>query len=191
MSKTNIRPMIEVALFATIAYILDLVTQPMSLGPWISLSFKMVPIFLLSFRWGLKAGAMGGLIWGLLQVVTGQAAGGWLTLTQGCLEYFVAFSLIGISGVVKPALDKAIKQGNRVKSLMVITEGILLGSFARYLIHFIAGVIFWGSYAPKGQSPFLYSFIVNSSSFLGETLASLIVFFALQRFLGRLLNTEK
>ena len=38
--------------------------------PWISLSFKMVPIFLLSFRWGLKAGAMGGLIWGLLQVVT-------------------------------------------------------------------------------------------------------------------------
>ena len=191
MSKTNIRPMIEVALFATIAYILDLVTQPMSLGPWISLSFKMVPIFLLSFRWGLKAGAMGGLIWGLLQVVTGQAARGWLTLTQGFLEYFVAFSLIGISGVVKPALDKAIKQGNRVKSLMVITEGILLGSFARYLIHFIAGVIFWGSYAPKGQSPFLYSFIVNSSSFLGETLASLIVFFALQRFLGRLLNTEK
>ena len=191
MSKTNIRPMIEVALFATIAYILDLVTQPMSLGPWISLSFKMVPIFLLSFRWGVKAGAMGGLIWGLLQVVTGQAAGGWLTLIQGFLEYFVAFSLIGISGVVKPALDKAIKQGNRVKSLMVITEGILLGSFARYLIHFIAGVIFWGSYAPKGQSPYLYSFIVNSSSFLGETLASLIVFFALQRFLGRLLNTEK
>ena len=191
MSKTNIRPMIEVALFATIAYILDLVTQPMSLGPWISLSFKMVPIFLLSFRWGVKAGAMGVLLWGLLQVVTGQAAGGWLTLTQVFLEYFVAFSLIGISGVVKPALDKAIKQGNKVKSLMVITEGILLGSFARYLIHFIAGVIFWGSYAPKGQSPYLYSFIVNSSSFLGETLASLIVFFALQRFLGRLLNTEK
>ena len=176
MSKTSIRPMIEVALFATIAYILDLVTQPMSLGPWISLSFKMVPIF---------------LIWGLLQVVTGQAAGGWLTLTQGFLEYFVAFSLIGISGIVKPALDKAIIQGKKLKSLTVITEGILLGSFARYFIHFIAGVIFWGSYAPKGQSPYLYSFIVNSSSFLGETLASLIVFFALQRFLGRLLNTEK
>ena len=177
--------MIDIALLATIAYILDLVTQPISLGPWISLSFKMVPIFLLSFRWGLKAGAMGGLIWGLLQVVTGQAAGGWLTLTQGFLEYFVAFSLIGISGVVKPALDKAIIQGKKLKSLVYITGGILLGGFSRYLIHFIAGVIFWGSYAPKGQSPYLYSFI------LGETLASLIVFFALHRFLGRLLNTEK
>ena len=191
MSKTNIRPMIEVALFATIAYILDLVTQPMSLGPWISLSFKMVPIFLLSFRWGLKAGAMGGLIWGLLQVVTGQAAGGWLTLTQGFLEYFVAFSLIGISGVVNQALDKDNKQSNNDKSLIVMHEEKNLRSIDRYLLHCRDDVIFWGSYAPKGQSPYLYSLIVNSSSFLGETLASLIVFFALQRFLGRLLNTEK
>ena len=82
MSKTNIRPMIEVALFATIAYILDLVTQPMSLGPWISLSFKMVPIFLLSFRWGLKL-VLWAVLSGATSVVTGQAAGGWLTLTQG------------------------------------------------------------------------------------------------------------
>lgn len=129
MSKTSIRPMIDIALLATIAYILDLVTQPISLGPWISLSFKMVPIFLLSFRWGLKAGAMGRPYLGLLQVATGQAAGGWLTLTQGFLEYFVAFSLIGISGVVKPALDKAIIQGKKLKSLVYITGGILLGAF--------------------------------------------------------------
>ena len=45
MSKTTVRPMIEVALLATIAYILDLVTQPMSLGPWISLSLSLIHIF--------------------------------------------------------------------------------------------------------------------------------------------------
>jgi probable proton-coupled thiamine transporter yuaJ len=191
MSKTTVRPMIEVALLATIAYILDLVTQPMSLGPWISLSFKMVPIFLLSFRWGVKAGAMGGFIWGLLQVVTGEAAGGWLTPIQGFLEYFVAFSLIGLSGTVKPALDKAIRDKKRVQTLTYITAGVVLGGFARYLIHYIAGVIFWGSYAPAGQSAYLYSLIVNSSSFIGETIASLIVFFILQEFLGRLLITEQ
>ena len=191
MSKTTIRPMIEVALLATIAYILDLVTQPMSLGPWISLSFKMVPIFLLSFRWGVKAGAMGGFIWGLLQVVTGEAASGWLTPIQGFLEYFVAFSLIGLSGTVKPALDKAIRDKKRVQTLTYITSGVILGGLARYLIHYIAGVIFWGSYAPAGQSAYIYSLIVNSSSFLGETIASLIVFFILQEFLGRLLITEQ
>ena len=191
MSKTTVRPMIEVALLATIAYILDLVTQPMSLGPWISLSFKMVPIFLLSFRWGVKAGAMGGFIWGLLQVVTGEAAGGWLTPIQGFLEYFVAFSLIGLSGTVKPALDKAIRDKKRLQTLTYITAGVVLGGFARYLIHYIAGVIFWGSYAPAGQSTYIYSLVVNSSSFLGETIASLIVFFILQEFLGRLLITEQ
>ena len=192
MSKTTVRPMIEVALLATIAYILDLVTQPMSLGPWISLSFKMVPIFLLSFRWGVKAGAMGGFIWGLLQVVTGEAAGGWLTPIQGFLEYFVAFSLIGLSGTVKPALDKAIREKKRLQTLTYITVGVILGGFARYTIHYIAGVIFWGSYAlEKGQNPYLYSLIINSSSFLGETIASLIVFFILQEFLGRLLITEQ
>ena len=191
MSKTTVRPMIEVALLATIAYILDLVTQPMSLGPWISLSFKMVPIFLLSFRWGVKAGAMGGFIWGLLQVVTGEAAGGWLTPIQGFLEYFVAFSLIGLSGIVKPSLDKAIRDKKRVQTLTYITAGVVLGGFARYLIHYIAGVIFWGSYAPAGQSAYIYSLVVNSSSFLGETIASLIVFFILQEFLGRLLITEQ
>ena len=191
MSKTTVRPMIEVALLATIAYILDLVTQPMSLGPWISLSFKMVPIFLLSFRWGVKAGAMGGFIWGLLQVVTGEAAGGWLTPIQGFLEYFVAFSLIGLSGTVKPALDKAIRDKKRVQTLTYITAGVVLGGCARYLIHYIAGVIFWGSYAPAGQSAYIYSLVVNSSSFLGETIASLIVFFILQEFLGRLLITEQ
>ena len=131
MSKTTVRPMIEVALLATIAYILDLVTQPLSLGPWISLSFKMVPIFLLSFRWGVKAGAMGGFIWGLLQVVTGEAAGGWLTPIQGFLEYFVAFSLIGLSGIVKPVLDKAIRDKKRVQTLTYITVGVVLGGFAQ------------------------------------------------------------
>jgi len=191
MSKTTVRPMIEVALLATIAYILDLVTQPMSLGPWISLSFKMVPIFLLSFRWGVKAGAIVVFCWCLLQVVTGEAAGGWLTPIQGFLEYFVAFSLIGLSGTVKPALDKAIQEKKRLQTLTFITVGVILGGFARYLIHYIAGVIFWGSYAPAGQSAYLYSLIVNSSSFLGETIASLIVFFILQEFLGRLLITEQ
>lgn len=54
MSKTSIRPMIDIALLATIAYILDLVTQPISLGPWISLSFKWCLSFSSVFAGGLK-----------------------------------------------------------------------------------------------------------------------------------------
>ncbi len=75
--------------------------------PWISLSFKMIYIFLLSFSLGLKKL----VLWAIsLQIVTGQAAGGWLTLATRFSGYFVAFGLIGIQWVCQTSLDKAIKQ---------------------------------------------------------------------------------
>ena len=36
----------------------------------------------------------------------------------------------------------------------------------RFVCHFISGVAFFGSYAPKGMSPALYSLVVNGI-FLG------------------------
>lgn len=49
-----------------------------------------------------------------------------------------------------------------------ICLSVLAGSFARYFWHFVAGVFFWGSYAPKGQSAFLYSFITNGVTMIGN-----------------------
>ncbi|MGT2906659.1 energy-coupled thiamine transporter ThiT [Streptococcus dentiloxodontae] len=189
MSRTDIRQLIEIALLATVAYLLDVFTQPLSFG-WISYSFKMVPILILSYRWGTKAGLLGGFIWGLLQVVTGQASGGWLNFTQGFLEYFVAFTLIGLAGLVKPQVDKARKNKSTVKLLSFALLGTLLGTTSRYIIHFIAGVIFWGSYAPAGQSAIYYSFTVNGLSWLGETIACVLVIWLLQPFLYKFLETN-
>ncbi|MBM7643169.1 energy-coupled thiamine transporter ThiT [Streptococcus loxodontisalivarius] len=191
MKKTNIRMLAEVALFATLAYILDVFTQPMQIGPWISFSFKMVPIFIVTFRWGTKAGMLSGFIWGLLQIVTGQAAGGFLNVFQGFLEYFVAFALIGVGGIVKPAIDKARSKKQNVRLLLTSMLGIIIGTLSRYVIHFIAGIIFWGSYAPKGQSAIYYSFYINGFSWLGETLACILVIWALSPFMYRLLNTKQ
>lgn len=191
MTKTNIRLLAEVALFATLAYILDIFTQPMSIGPWISLSFKMVPIFIISFRWGVKAGVLSGFLWGVLQVVTGEAASGFLNLFQGFLEYFVAFALIGTAGFVKPLIDKARQEHQPVHLLLYSMLGIIIGTLSRYIIHFIAGIIFWGSYAPKGQSALYYSFYINGISWLGETIACIIVIWLLSPFMYRLLDTRK
>ncbi|MBM7636680.1 energy-coupled thiamine transporter ThiT [Streptococcus saliviloxodontae] len=190
MKKTNIRLLAEVSLFATLAYILDVFTQPMQIGPWISYSFKMVPIFIVTFRWGTKAGMLSGFLWGLLQIITGQAASGFLNLFQGFLEYFVAFSLIGFAGFVKPAIDSARQAHQRIKLLIFSMLGVLIGTLSRYIIHFIAGIIFWGSYAPKGQSAVYYSFYINGSSWLGETIACVIVIWVLSPFMYRLLDTK-
>ncbi|WP_019786259.1 energy-coupled thiamine transporter ThiT, partial [Streptococcus sobrinus] len=65
--------------------------------------------------------------------------------------------------------------------------GVLIGSLARYCIHFIAGILFWGNYAPKGQSALLYSAIINGSSFLGETLACIVALLLLFPFIKKFL----
>lgn len=187
MQKTNVASMAEIAIFAGLAMVLDFFTQPMSIGPWISLSFKMVPIFLIAFRRGTKPAIVAGLIWGILQVALGQAAGGWLNLWQGFLEYFVAFSLIGFAGIIRPLFHQALKKNRPLRSWTIMVLGILIGSLSRYIIHFIAGIIFWGSYAPKGQSALVYSAIINSSSCLGETLACIIALSLLFPFIKRFL----
>lgn len=42
--------------------------------------------------------------------------------------------------------------------------GAILATFVRYVWHYIAGVIFWASYAPKGMSATLYSLSVNGTA---------------------------
>ncbi|MDQ0223537.1 energy-coupled thiamine transporter ThiT [Streptococcus moroccensis] len=190
MNRSRIQLLTEIAIFATLAMILDVFTEPMKLGPWISFSFKMLPIFLVSFRWGTKAGMSAGFLWGILQVVTGEAAGGILTLFQGFLEYFVAFALIGLAGVMKPAIDRARQRKETGKVLLNTLTGVVIGTIARYAIHFIAGFIFWGQYAPEGQSAVYYSFVVNGSSALGEGLACILVIWLAQPLLSVFLDKK-
>ncbi|AWN18503.1 energy-coupled thiamine transporter ThiT [Streptococcus sobrinus] len=187
MQRSHVAGLAEIAIFAGLAMVLDIFTQPLAIGPWISLSFKMTPIFLLAFRRGAKPAIMAGFIWGILQVALGQAAGGWLNLWQGFLEYFIAFSLIGFAGLIKPWLNQSLKKNQTVRSLSLMVVGVLIGSLARYCIHFIAGILFWGSYAPKGQSALLYSAIINGSSFLGETLACIVALLLLFPFIKKFL----
>ena len=71
MKNLKLVTMIEVAFFAAFSFILDMLPS-IQLAPWLTISFAMVPIFILAFRWGLKAGLLSGFIWGLLQVVLGD-----------------------------------------------------------------------------------------------------------------------
>ena len=48
-----------------------------------------------------------------------------------------------------------------------------LGMFLRFICHFISGIIFFGSYAPAGMSPIVYSIAVNGFAVGGELLICL------------------
>ncbi|AUO83498.1 Thiamine transporter [Streptococcus agalactiae] len=49
-------------------------------------------------------------------------------------------------------------------ALSLALSGAILATFVRYVWHYIAGVIFWASYAPKGMSATLYSLSVNGTA---------------------------
>lgn len=188
MRTTKLQPLIETAILAALAFIIDLLPS-IKLGPWISISFAMVPVFILSFRWGLKYGLMSGFLWGLLQVIFGDAY--ILHWFQFIVEYFVAFAFVGFAGIFMRQIQENFAKGNKGKGFMYVTLATFVGSFARYLIHYIAGIVFWGSYAPEGQPVWMYSLVLNGPAGLGSFLFCLIVLILLISVSPRILTESR
>ena len=172
MDRNKLRKLIEIAIFAAIALVFDLFIP--SLSPAFKISIKMLPIIILALRWGLGAGLAGGFLWGLLQIVVGDAE--IVSLAQALIEYLFAFAAVGLTGLLaKPVQNTLRSNASPAKSLLLVDLAAVIGCFARYIFHFIAGIVFWGMYAPESQPAWLYSLSVNGTAFLTETLTCLVV----------------
>lgn len=172
MKKMGLVVLIEIAIFAAIALVLDLLPS-IHLGASGSISIAMVPIFIIAFRWGFKASATAGFLWGLLQIVTGDLQA--LAFWQVILEYFLAFACIGFAGLFMPTIQSKLKNGEKGAASLVMVAAILTGSAIRYFWHFLAGVTIWAQYAPEGQSALAYSLFYNGVPFIGASVLCSIV----------------
>ena len=111
----------------------------------------------------MEAGAIYGL--------ANMALGGYIVdPVQALLGYPVAFSVIGLAGLFK-------------KYPLV---GVGVGISARFLVHFIEGVWFFGIYAPEGMHPIIYSALYNGGYLVVELIVSIIIMYILMQ--RRLLN---
>jgi thiamine transporter len=173
MKRFKLQTVIEIAIFAAIAMLLDLIPS-IKFGPSISISFAMVPIFIIAFRWGIIASVTSGFLWGILQIALGEA---WiLTPTQAFIEYFIAFACIGSAGLFMGIIQKNLKDDFKGKALIWIIIAVYIGSMTRYFWHFVAGVIFFKSYAIEaGKAPFIYSLTMNGITYFFASLACSIV----------------
>ena len=104
MRNTNLQAMIESLILATFAMIIDILPLSLKLPTGGSISFAMIPIFIIAYRWGFKSAFLGGLVWGLLQIVVGDAY--ILTPVQAFIEYFIAFAFIGFAGLFYRPIQK-------------------------------------------------------------------------------------
>ncbi|PQD95594.1 energy-coupled thiamine transporter ThiT [Pradoshia eiseniae] len=171
MRNNRLLYLVEVAIFAAMAFIFDLLGNIMSFSLWAqggSVSIAMVPVFLMALRWGVKGGVVTGLLLGLLQIVSGTAY--ILTPVQGILDYIVAFSAVGLSGLLFSLVQP--NGNNRRTNILYVIGGILVGSSLRFLAHFIAGVVFFGAGAADGQSVIIFSLLYNLSYLLPSVIVS-------------------
>ncbi len=121
---------------------------------------SMVPIVLISLFYGPEVGFLTGFLFGIINFIISPVA---LHPVQVLFDYPLPFMAIGIVGYFKSCNIKG------------ILSGVILAMLARFTCHFISGVVFFGSYAPKGTSVYLYSLIYNGSYMSLEALITCII----------------
>lgn len=106
---------------------------------------SMLPLAVLGYIYGVRWGLLSGFVYGVLQALLGatmsQAFAGMdagSTVAILCLDYFLAFSVIGLSGMFKGIIK------NHTAALVA---GTAVAVLARYLVHIASGYIFYASYA--------------------------------------------
>jgi thiamine transporter len=140
-----------------------------------SITLVMLPILFIAFRRGLRAGLLTGFLVGLIQLLIG---GYFLNPLQVLFDYLLAMTAVGTAGLF------------RNKSLKNLFAGTLLASALRLLSNFISGVVYYGSYAPKGTPVWLYSLLYNSSYILPAATISFLVLVLLWKFQRQLFEVK-
>lgn len=158
MSK-NLTALVEVGIFAALAMVLSFI--PDFFG-WFNPSFGAIPLVFFSLRRGLSYGLLAGFIWGLLHFILGKVY--YLSFEQVLLEYILAFLVMGLAGVFSEKMNTAIRDGRSSSTILYAFSGATIAITVRYIIHYIAGILFWSTYAPDGMSAEWYSFTVNGTA---------------------------
>ena len=167
-NELSIRTIAEIGIMVALAAVLSLLpifTMPN--GGKVSLS--MVPILFLAFYRGPTVGILAGVVFGFVDYPLEPF---FVHPAQVLLDYPLAFGLVGVAGFF--GKDSFIK----------VAAGTITGGLARFAAHLLSGVIFFASYAPEGQSVWLYSAIYNGSFMLPSTLIAIPIVYALLRAFG-------
>lgn len=124
-----------------------------------SIALTMVPLFIISYRRGVGAGVLSGMIYGVISLMF---AGVIYHPMSILFDYILAFGIIGISGFFK-------------KNLAGIILGTTVGVSGRFISSFVSGAVLFGNYVPMGQNPWIYSLIYQSTYLVPELFICLAV----------------
>lgn len=192
MNKThnNVRWLVESAVMIAIGTVLS--NPPFKidfpLGGGLTLC-SMLPLVLISWRYGIGRGLIAGLAYSLIQLVFGldnvqYATSALMAAGIVLLDYIVPYTVLGLSGMLK---------GKTKDPRLGLALGIIITFALRFLCHFITGWWIWDALWPNefGWTAPFYSFAYNGSYMGAEIVLTCVVAWILYSTpLKRYLNGE-
>ena len=121
--------------------------------------FSMLVVCLAGYFFGLGAGLMTGVAYGILQLLIDPYV---LYPMQLVVDYILAFGALGLSGLFTNSKSGLIK-------------GYIIGVLGRYVFAVISGWIFFGAYAWEGWAPLPYSLAYNAIYIFAEAAITIII----------------
>ena len=179
-SRLTLRALTEGAVFVALAQVISYL-KLFELPQGGSITVGMLPIFLYCARWGFGPGMLASFVYSLLQLLLdGAYAWGWQSMLG---DYIVAFTVLGFAGLFH-------KQKNG------FFTGTVVGSLARFLVHYVVGATVWAEYMPESffgmtmHSPWFYSMLYNGSYMLIDMIFCLIIGLLIWKPLGKYIRGE-
>ena len=162
----DVRVLTEAAIAIALAFVLGLIKVfQMPMGG--SISLEMIPLILLALRQGPLVGIVAGAAYGLLNLAIEPFI---VHPVQVLLDYPLAFGALGLAGFFQPTVRGAVL-------------GTIVAVLARFLCHFISGVVFFASYAPEGWNVYIYSAAYNAAYLIPSLIIAVVVVVVLLRAL--------
>lgn len=191
MTNTNAKTkkLVETGLLFAMALILSMIKlYRMPWGGAVTL-VSMLPIVLISYRYGLKWGFFASSVYTLLQIILdiGDLRGiSAMTLVGSLLfDYVLGYTALGLGGLFR----------NKMKNpSMALACGSAVAIFGRFVGSFLSGFLLWGSYAEDTLKSFgdgiasmildnfsgwglsaIYSLVYNAAYLLPELILTFVV----------------
>ena len=164
---SGVKVLTEGAIMVAAALVLSLLKIPIHLmfgGFGGSIDFAMVPLVFYAVRRGSLWGMGAGLICGTLQYFLFEGIA--YTWESILLDYSVAYAAVGLAGLFK-------------QRTWGLVWGGLVGCFARFVVHFISGIVLYAEYVQDifmgmhMPNVFVYSILYNSTYMLPSTILTL------------------
>ena len=122
---------------------------------------SMLVICLPGYWFGLEAGILTGIAYGLLQMLIDPYI---LYPAQMVVDYLLAFGAMGLSGLF-------------YKNKNGLIPGYITAVLGRYIFAVISGWIFFGTYAWEGWGALPYSLVYNAIYIFAEAVITVILLF--------------